>query len=144
MGPRTNPPWADPPPRIRQVQTVSPGRDSCLGCVPPSRPKTLSWSWKKVGPISPILLTIPDNGYILDGMTPPIFLKEWRTSKGFSYRQLAQGSGVALSGIQEIEAGSRSPTVATLDKLAKGLGVDFHDLFKKPRKRNKPRTGREG
>jgi DNA-binding XRE family transcriptional regulator len=90
------------------------------------------------------LLTVPDNGYILGGMNPPIFLKEWRTTKGFSYRQLAEGSGVALSGIQEIEAGSRSPTVDTLDKLAKGLGVDFHDLFKKPRRRNKPRTRKEG
>ena len=42
----------------------------------------------------------------------------WRT-------ELAEASGVTQSCIKNIEAGKRSPTAVTLEKLAAALGVTF-------------------
>ncbi len=70
-------------------------------------------------------------------MSPAIYLREWRIRKSLSYRKLAKLSGVALSGIQNIEAGSISPRVETLERPAAALGVGFHALFKMPPRKRK-------
>jgi transcriptional regulator with XRE-family HTH domain len=53
--------------------------------------------------------------------------------KGFSKTKLSRDSGVALSYIHEIINGKKSPTMRTLEKLAKGLGVKVADLIGEPK-----------
>ena len=56
-------------------------------------------------------------------------LREWRQKRGHSLYTLAAKSGVHFVTISRIEQGHLSPTVATLDKLAKGLGITVRDFF---------------
>lgn len=57
-----------------------------------------------------------------------IRLKEARTNKAMSTRELARRSGVARSYIQKIEAGEANPTINTLRKLAETLDVSVAAL----------------
>jgi transcriptional regulator with XRE-family HTH domain len=69
-----------------------------------------------------------------------IRLREWRDKRGESLYTLAEKSGVHFVTISRIEQGHLSPTVATLEKLAKGLGIRVRDLFpadERPGKRPK-------
>jgi transcriptional regulator with XRE-family HTH domain len=59
----------------------------------------------------------------------PIRLREWRDRRGESLYTLAEKSGVHFVTISRIEQGHLSPTVATLEKLAKGLGITVRDFF---------------
>ena len=56
-------------------------------------------------------------------------LREWRDKRGESLYTLAERSGVHFVTISRIEQGRLSPTVATLEKLAKGLGITVRDFF---------------
>lgn len=56
-------------------------------------------------------------------------LREWRDRRGESLYTLAQKSGVHFVTISRIEQGHLSPTVATLEKLAKGLEIRVRDFF---------------
>ena len=56
-------------------------------------------------------------------------LREWRDRRGESLYTLAEKSGVHFVTISRIEQGHLSPTVATLEKLAKGLGITVRDFF---------------
>jgi transcriptional regulator with XRE-family HTH domain len=47
-----------------------------------------------------------------------------REAAGLSLRALAARSGVSPSAISDIERGAKSPTVATVARLARALGVD--------------------
>jgi transcriptional regulator with XRE-family HTH domain len=58
-----------------------------------------------------------------------IRLREWRDRRGESLYTLAEKSGVHFVTISRIEQGHLSPTVATLEKLAKGLGITVRDFF---------------
>ena len=58
-------------------------------------------------------------------------IQELRTRAGLSLRQLAERSGVDFSTIHRIEKGDESPRFATLEKLAKALGVSVRDLIEK-------------
>jgi transcriptional regulator with XRE-family HTH domain len=58
-----------------------------------------------------------------------IRLREWRDKRGESLYTLAEKSGVHFVTISRIEQGHLSPTVATLEKLAKGLGIRVRDFF---------------
>lgn len=51
-----------------------------------------------------------------------------RAARGFSLRQLATLSGLSPSSISDIERGAKSPTVATLARLAEALGVSAASL----------------
>jgi transcriptional regulator with XRE-family HTH domain len=64
-------------------------------------------------------------------------LREWRERRGLSLRALADRAGVTWSTVYRIESSRISPTVAMLEKLAAGLGVDVHDLL--PRRSRRPR-----
>ena len=49
-------------------------------------------------------------------------LIEARTSAGMTQKELSEKSGVRQSNISRIENGTCSPTITTLEALAKGLG----------------------
>ena len=57
-------------------------------------------------------------------------LKRTRQSKGISLRNLAEKSHVHYTTIARIEAGHLNPTIKTLNKLAKALGVNIEELIK--------------
>jgi transcriptional regulator with XRE-family HTH domain len=67
-------------------------------------------------------------------------LRAWRERRGWSLRELGERSGVSYVTIQKIEAGTMSPTVATLAKLAQALSIAVRDFFpaeQRPRARRK-------
>lgn len=53
-----------------------------------------------------------------------------RKDKGISQEQLASDSGIDRSHIGFIEQGRRKPTVSTLSKITKTLGISLESLFK--------------
>lgn len=56
-------------------------------------------------------------------------LKKLRTEKGMTQEELAQVSGVDYKYLQKLEGQNpSSPTLSTLDKLSKGLGIPLADL----------------
>ena len=75
----------------------------------------------------------------------PEFKKEWdelepefqlikamlqgREEQNLSQRQLADRTGVTQSDISKIESGEANPTLETLKKLAKGLGMNLSISF---------------
>jgi transcriptional regulator with XRE-family HTH domain len=59
-------------------------------------------------------------------------LKEERTLKGWSQRDLAEESGTNVDTISGIERGQHEPRPSTLRKLAAALGVQVRDLFEDP------------
>lgn len=56
-------------------------------------------------------------------------LRVWREYRGLTQMALATASGVNRVQIANIEAGSKSGSVATLRKLAVALGVTVDDLI---------------
>jgi transcriptional regulator with XRE-family HTH domain len=58
-------------------------------------------------------------------------LKQVREKKGVSLRGLAAEAGVSFTTIHRIEKGEETPRFATLEKLAKALGVSVRDLIEK-------------
>lgn len=55
---------------------------------------------------------------------------ELRTAKGYSLRQLEKISGVSKTDINDIENNRISPTLDTLEMLAKALNVKLIELIK--------------
>lgn len=53
-----------------------------------------------------------------------------RTSKGMSQEKLATESGIDRSHMGFIEQGRRKPTLSTLFKISKALGISLEKLFK--------------
>jgi HTH-type biofilm formation transcriptional regulator len=58
-----------------------------------------------------------------------LLLRAWRERRGYSLRELGERSGVSYVTIAKIEAGTMSPTVNTLEKLAAALDIRARDLF---------------
>ena len=52
-----------------------------------------------------------------------------RTSQNITQKELAERTGVRQSNISRIENGTCSPTVATLQALAEGMGKKLHIDF---------------
>ncbi|UCD55963.1 MAG: helix-turn-helix domain-containing protein, partial [Candidatus Hydrogenedentota bacterium] len=72
----------------------------------------------------PDKMPLPKRGFVLvDGTIKKIGDKLGRTreSMGLTLQQLADLSGVAPSTIQKIEAGTMTPSVAVMMKIARGL-----------------------
>jgi transcriptional regulator with XRE-family HTH domain len=66
-------------------------------------------------------------------------IRYFRVKLGLSQVQLASDSGVDTSYISRIERGLENPTITTLNKIAKALGVGTVDLLAKPHgKKPKP------
>lgn len=58
-----------------------------------------------------------------------IKLWEVRTAKGLKLEAAALMTGVSKSTLNNIENGKTSPTLANLEKIAKGLGCRINDLY---------------
>lgn len=56
-------------------------------------------------------------------------LRRLRERKELSIRDLAKVTGLHWTTVWKIETGRRAPTVATLKKLARALGVQVADLL---------------
>ena len=56
-------------------------------------------------------------------------LKQLREDRGYSVRGLAREAGVSTETVYSIEHGRRQPSVRTVGKLARALGVESKDLF---------------
>lgn len=60
------------------------------------------------------------------------WIRQLRKEKGYSLKELEVVSGVTASYIHRLETGSRkTPSVPIAEKLAKGLGVDQAEFFKR-------------
>jgi transcriptional regulator with XRE-family HTH domain len=58
-------------------------------------------------------------------------LRRIRRAKDVTIQELSKETGVSVATISEMERGIReNPTVNTIEKLAKALGVKFNDLLK--------------
>ncbi|WP_294337588.1 helix-turn-helix domain-containing protein [uncultured Clostridium sp.] len=60
-----------------------------------------------------------------------VIIKLWevRTAKGLKLEAVAAVTGVSKSTLNNIENGKTSPTLANLEKIAKGLGCRISDLY---------------
>ena len=56
-------------------------------------------------------------------------LRELRQARGLSVRGLAKEAEVSTETIYSVEHGKRQPSVRTLGKIARALGVEAKDLF---------------
>jgi len=58
-------------------------------------------------------------------------IKKYRKEKGLSQDKLARLADIAHATIIKIESGGiQSPTIDTVQKIAKALGIDVNDLIK--------------
>lgn len=60
-----------------------------------------------------------------------IILHEIRKERKYSFRKLAQKSGLSHSFICDIEQGRSNPSFSSLEKLASALGVPPEKFFEK-------------
>lgn len=60
-------------------------------------------------------------------------LRRMREEAGFTQAGLARASGVDRVTINKVEQGKRSPSIETLEKLARAMGVEIGDFFPKVR-----------
>jgi ribosome-binding protein aMBF1 (putative translation factor) len=51
---------------------------------------------------------------------------EYRVEHGLSQTALARELGMQQPAIARLEAGDHEPTFSTLERLARGLGIEFH------------------
>ena len=58
-------------------------------------------------------------------------LKRLRTERGWSQQKLADASGVNKATINQVEQGKRSPSIQTLESLARAMGTEVGDFFPK-------------
>lgn len=56
-------------------------------------------------------------------------VKEMRLAQGISLRKFALMIGINKSYLVDIEHGRKSPTLSTIEKIARGLNVSFTELF---------------
>jgi len=56
-------------------------------------------------------------------------VRRLREGRGWNQAKLAVEAGMAPSAVNQIENGKRSPSAASLTKLAEALGVEVRDLF---------------
>lgn len=56
-------------------------------------------------------------------------LTSLRTSHGLTMNKLSRLSGVSQSFISNIEAGTKNPTIDTIDRLATAMGITLYDFF---------------
>lgn len=57
-------------------------------------------------------------------------IKNKRTERGYTQKQLSDLSGVSRVAIGNYERGDRFPNIAILEKLARGLGITTNELIK--------------
>jgi transcriptional regulator with XRE-family HTH domain len=57
-------------------------------------------------------------------------IKKRRTSLNIDQRTLSEISGIAVHTLSNIEAGNGNPTVTTLDRVLKALGMELRTQLK--------------
>lgn len=55
-------------------------------------------------------------------------IKFERQKRGFSQEELALAANLSRSALWKIETGKVSPTITSLEKIAKALGMEFNEL----------------
>jgi transcriptional regulator with XRE-family HTH domain len=58
-----------------------------------------------------------------------------RRSKDLSQEELAHRADIHQTYLSGVESGKRNPSVGVLERLARGLGVDIEEFFRRPRVR---------
>lgn len=58
-----------------------------------------------------------------------ILLWQVRDKKGYTLERLEQKSRISKSTLQRIETGETSPTMESMEKIAKAMNVKITDLF---------------
>lgn len=56
-------------------------------------------------------------------------IKEIRKSKRLTQEQLAESIGIEIPSLSNIENGKNYPNSETIEKIAKGLGMEIFELF---------------
>lgn len=59
-------------------------------------------------------------------------IKYWRKKRNMTQAALAEKLLITPSNISQIENGSRSPTIATIEQIADALGIDVAELMSDP------------
>lgn len=62
-------------------------------------------------------------------MSIALRIKELRKKKGVSQYRLAKDSGISQSFLSALEAGIKSPTVYTIEKICVCLGISLSEFF---------------
>ena len=57
-------------------------------------------------------------------------IKRIREDKKMTQGDICRATGLDRAYVSNVEAGNKNPTLATIDKLAKALGVSVHELLK--------------
>ncbi len=58
-------------------------------------------------------------------------IKKLRTEKGYSLEKVARLANLSLNTVMRVESGTnKNPTIETLTKIAKALGVGVDELIK--------------
>ncbi|MBO8136767.1 MAG: helix-turn-helix transcriptional regulator [Desulfotomaculum sp.] len=66
-------------------------------------------------------------------------LKRLREAKGWTKSRLAQEANISQTYVGELEAGTKQPTIRTLEKIASALGVSVPKLLEDDK--SKPKAG---
>lgn len=56
-------------------------------------------------------------------------LRKWRVDKGLTLQELADLTGLSVSGLSRLERGQRQPRPLTRVRIARRLGVPVGELF---------------
>ena len=56
-------------------------------------------------------------------------IRQFRKKKGLTQEVLALNSGINVSFLGDVERGIKKPSIESLEKLLKALGVTFQDFF---------------
>jgi transcriptional regulator with XRE-family HTH domain len=56
-------------------------------------------------------------------------IRQIREARGMSTRQLAAEAGISTETVYSVEHGKRQPSMRTLGKIARALGVEVKDFF---------------
>jgi len=59
-------------------------------------------------------------------------LRQLRQGRGWTLKDLSEASGLSVSFISQIECGTASMTLTSLQRIAEGLGVSLETLFQPP------------
>lgn len=65
------------------------------------------------------------------------YLARERRRRGVTQQELAADLGLDLRHYRKLESGDVDATLATLDRIARGLAVDVADLLRRPRARRR-------
>ena len=70
-------------------------------------------------------------------------MTELRVKRGWSQQKLADILGYGQNYVRQLEMGQNSPTLRTLEVLARGFGMEVTDLLRAAKRRMKQQSARE-